>query len=197
MGPTRSGRDAPASGGQTGTLGDDTGGNNVSQATIAVPGSALNSNLGTTHDSTQVMNQVVSSQSTPALSAKKPTKSKWRRYSPGFKVRAVRLTRAIASDGTRIGLRRAAMVLGIRHDAIVVWQRHFDSLRGQAINLNEPVDDDISELVYRVWNYMFTPLFFFLSNRPIASIYLGIYVPNIMLCLSPSLNLKVYFSSLN
>ncbi len=124
MGPTKSARDTPASGGQAGTLSHDNIVHNV--------------------------NQAVSSQNISALSNKK-SKTKWRRYRPGFKVTAVRLTRATASDGTRVGLRRAAIVLGIRHDAIVVWQRHYDDIREQAINLNENVEDDLSELIYRVW----------------------------------------------
>ncbi len=152
MRPTRSARDTPASGGQTGTLSHDNVVHNVNQPTAVVSESAPNSNLGAAHDST--VNQIVSSQGTSALSNKK-SKSKWRRYSPGFKVRAVRLTRATATDGARIGLRRAAMVLGIRHDAIVVWQRHYDALREQAINLNENVEDDLSELISRVWKQTF------------------------------------------
>ncbi len=111
------------------------------------PDSVPDSNLGVSNDSTQEVGQDVPSQS--AISSKK-SKVKWRRYSPGFKVRAVRLTRATASDGTRVGLRRAAMVLGIRHDAIVVWQRHLDSLREQAIAINEDVEEDLSELIHRV-----------------------------------------------
>eukprot|EP01084_Bolivina_argentea_P285181 488985_1 len=144
MGPTKSARDTPASGGQAGTLSHDNVVHNVNQPTSVVSESAPNSNLGAAQD----VNQAVSSQNISALSNKK-SKTKWRRYRPGFKVTAVRLTRATASDGTRVGLRRAAIVLGIRHDAIVVWQRHYDDIREQAINLNENVEDDLSELIYR------------------------------------------------
>ncbi len=149
MRATRSTRDTSASGGQAGTLSHDNVVHNVNQPTAVVSESVPGSNVGAAHDSTQEVSQGVPSQSTSALSSKK-TKAKWRRYSPGFKVRAVRLTRATAEDGTRVGLRRAAMVLGIRHDAIVVWQRHYDSLRHQAISHNEVVDEDLSELIYRV-----------------------------------------------
>ncbi len=171
MRATRSNRDTSAPGGQAGALSHG----NVVQAgahpTSIVSESVPNPNLGAAHGSTEQVDHNVSSQSTSALPSKK-SKAKWRRYSPGFKVRAVRLTRALAPDGTRVGLRRAAMVLGIRHDAIVVWQRHFDSLRAQAIVLNENVDEDLSELIHRVWKR--DPHFHIFLSKPNSTIHLSI-----------------------
>ncbi len=168
MRATRSARDTSASGAQAGTLSHDNIVHNVNQPTTVVPESVPDSNAGAAHDSTQEVGQGIHSQSISGLSSKK-SKAKWRRYSPGFKVRAVRLTRATAEDGTRIGLRRAAMVLGIRHDAIVVWQRHYDSLRHQAISHNESVDEDLSELIYRVRKQKFPAFTLFLSSQILST----------------------------
>ncbi len=162
MKPTRSARDTPASG-QDGTSSHDNV-PNVNQPTNVVSKSVPDSKVGTAHDSIQEVSQDAPPQRTPDIS-RKIARAKWRRYSPGFKVRAVRLTRANAEDGTRVGLRRAALVLGIRHDAIVVWQRHFDELRQQAIDNDEDVNEDLSDLIYKVYENGKVPPFHFIPFK--------------------------------